>query len=41
MVTDDLLFVAILGTGGVEGTSAGSECLASKHVMFMKLLYSA
>ena len=29
MVTDDLLFVAILGTSGVEGTSAGNECLIS------------
>ena len=33
MVTDDLLFVAILGADGVEGTSVGSECLVSKCVI--------
>ena len=35
MVTDDLLFVAILGDDGVEGTSAGSECLVSVCVTIM------
>ena len=38
MVTDDLLFVAILGTDGVEGISAGTECSASKINVMISII---